>query len=250
MRRRSIALLVGCLALAGAAAHLRFWYGPRERPAAPAAGEAATAVFTASPLPFRLWIPYPHQNLAQLRRRGPAGVMATLRLLGVELPRLPRFGPFEVPPSAAIAVASDARGERFLAVAQVYPSISGIARAAGRVAGNPWLAGGEVESGGRRLRVGWAKGNVWWVTTEDAADLEAALASTGSVPEGFPAGLAWLRAARDLGPLPAGDYRLAGPANAPKLVFRDPAGVETPVLDLAGDGSKLEIRLPARGSGD
>jgi hypothetical protein len=249
MRRRWIVLVLVLLALVAGAAHVRYWYAPRERPAAPGAGEAATAVFAASPLPIRLWIPYPHQNLAQLRRRGPAGVMATLRLFGVELPRLPGFGPFDVPPASAVAVASDARGDRFLAVAQVYPSIAALARAAGRVAGNPWLKGGEVESGGRRLRIGWAEGNVWWVTTEDTADLNAALAAGGTA-EGLPAGLAWLRARRDLGPLPAGDYRLAGPADAPRLIFRDAAGVETPVLDLGGDGSRLEIRLPAREGGD
>jgi hypothetical protein len=246
--RRAVLLLAVAVSGLALAAHLWFWYAPRERPGAPSSG-AAAALFTGSKLPYRLWIPYPHQTLARLRRDVPAGVGAALRLFGVKTPRLQRFGPFDVPPSSAIAVASDARGDRWTVAAQVYPAIAAIARAAGSLAGNPWLSGGEVESGGRRLRIGWASGGVWWVTSEDPAEILALLGRPAESP-GLPAGLAWLRSAKSLGPLPPGDYRLSGPAATPKLVFRSPGGVETEVLDLAGDGSRLEIRLPAAPPGD
>lgn len=246
--RRPILLLAVAVAGLGLAVHLWYWYAPRERPGAPSTG-AAAALFTGSPLSYRLWIPYPHQNLARLRRDVPAGVGAALRLFGVKAPRLQRFGPFDVPPSSAIALASDARGEHWVVAAQVYPAIAVIARAAGSVAGNPWLSGGEVESGGKELRVGWAAGGVWWVSTEDPAETTALLGRPVDPPR-LPAGLAWLRSGKSLGPLPPGDFRLNGPASAPKLVFRDRDGAETDVLDLAGDGARLEIRLPAAPPGD
>jgi hypothetical protein len=222
--------------------HLWTWYLPRERPGAPSTG-AAAAVFVGAALPYRIWIPYPHQNLARLRREVPSGVGAALRLFGVKTPRLPRFGPFDVPPASAVAVASDARGDRLIVAAQVYPAISVVARAAGVLAANPWLAGGEVETGGKRLRVGWARGNVWWATSENVAEVQRLLAGPVAQPA-LPPGLAWLRSDEELGPLPAGDYRLAGPARTPALIFRDAAGAETLVLDLTGDGTRLEIRLP------
>jgi len=247
MRRPILWLAVAVAGLA-VAVHLWYWYAPRERPGAPSTG-AAAALFAASPLPYRLWIPYPHQNLARLRRDVPAGVGAALRLFGVKAPRLQRFGPFDVPPSSAIALASDARGDQWVVVAQVYPAIALIARAAGSVAGNPWLAGGEVESGGKGLRVGWAPGGVWWVSSEGSAEATEIIGRPVE-SSGLPAGLAWLRSGKGLGPLPPGDYRLNGPASAPKLVFRGPDGVETDVLDLAGDGARLEIRLPAAPPGD
>src|SRR6185436_16356134 len=131
-------VVMAVLLAVGAAAHVRYWYLPRERSASPAAGSAAAA-WSGAPLPLRVWIPYPHQNLAVLRRAAPAGLGSLLRLFGVKIPQLPRFGPFDVPPSSAIAVASDSRGEHFIALAEVYPAVALVARAAGRVAANPWL---------------------------------------------------------------------------------------------------------------
>jgi hypothetical protein len=246
--KRALLLLAVAVAALALSVHLWYWYAPRERPGAPSSG-AAAALFTGSPLPYRLWIPYPHQNLARLRRDVPAGVGAAIRLFGIKPPRLQRFGPFDVPPSSAIALASDSRGEHWVVAAQVYPAIAAIARAAGSVAGNPWLSGGDVESGGKPLHVGWASGGVWWVSSEDPGEATALFGRPFDSP-GLPAGIAWLRSGKSLGPLPAGDYRLNGPASAPKLVFRDREGVETEVLDLAGDGARLEIRLPAAPAGD
>jgi len=62
MRRWTWVVMAVLLAV-GAAAHVRYWYLPRERSASPAAGSAA-AVWSGAPLPLRVWIPYPHQNLA------------------------------------------------------------------------------------------------------------------------------------------------------------------------------------------
>ena len=243
MRRRILVLIAAVLGLL-AVAHVFYWYAPRERPGSPTAGDPTAAVYASETLPLRLWIPYPHQNLAALRREAPQGLASILRLLGVRLPTLRRFGPFEIPPSRAVAIASDTRGDRFVAVAAVYPTVRWISRAAGRLARNPWLTGGTVESGGRPLRVGWS-GGFWWVTSDPEIEIEPLLA-TSEPFESLPASLAWLRTSRDLGPLPAGTYRLSGPASAPALRFRDEAGNETTVLDLGGDGSRLEIRLPAR----
>jgi hypothetical protein len=243
MRRWTWVVMAVLLAV-GAAAHVRYWYLPRERSASPAAGSAA-AVWSGAPLPLRVWIPYPHQNLAVLRRAAPAGLGSLLRLFGVKIPELPRFGPFDVPPSAAVAVASDSRGEHFVALAEVYPAIALIARAAGRVADNPWLRGGEVRDGERRLRIGWHPGNVWWVTTEDPDAVDLMLESAAPL-DALPPGLAWFRSERPLSLLPAGDYRLEAPVSSPKLIYRDPRGQETTVLDLGGDGTHLDIRLPAQ----
>lgn len=244
MRRRWSAILLVLAALGAAAAHLLYWYAPRERAGAPGPDDPTAAIFAHAQVPVRLWIPYPHQNLAELRRKAPQGLASTLRLFGIRPPEMRRFGPFEMPPSRSIVVAAGSRGEDVLAVAAVYPSIRWIARAAGKVAGNPWLAGGEVESGGRPLRVGWTNG-LWWVTSDPDLDVASLLAEPAPVSTA-PPGVAFVRSDRGLGPLPAGDYRIAGPLSAPRLVYRDDAGEETTVLDLGGDGSRLEIRLPRR----
>ncbi len=243
MRRRWTILLLLLALTAAGVAHFLYWYAPRERLGAPGAGDPTAAIFANSTLPVRLWIPYPHQNLAALRRDAPRGLTSTLQLLGVRTPQLRRFGPFEMPPSRSIVVASGPRGEDMIVVAEVYPSIRWVARAAGGIAGNPWLAGGDVESGGRKLRVGWTRG-LWWVASDPEVDIEALLAELPPEPT-VPAALAFVRTDRELGPLPAGDYRIAGPLSGPSLVFRDGAGQDTTVLDLGGDGSRLEIRLPS-----
>lgn len=220
------------IALAAAGAiHVFYWYAPRERPAAPAPGDLPARLLAAGSLPIRLWIPYPHQNLALLDRAAadPRSTIAALvAVAGVRRARLPRFGPFRVPPSREICIASDARGRRIIAVARVYPGLAALARLAGRLAGNPWLAGGEVELDGRPARAGWAGRGVWWVATE--ADFDpSALSAGGDLPQ-EPA-LAVVRLEDSMVLLPKGWYRLERRGGTLQVV--------------TDDGRELRLRLGA-----
>jgi hypothetical protein len=207
--RRRLGCGVALLALATAgAAHVLYWYAPRERPAAPAPGDLPARLLAAGPLPIRLWVPYPHQNLAVLDRAAadPRSTIAALvTVAGVRRARLPRFGPFRVPPSREICIASDTRGRRVVAVARVYPGLAALARLAGRMAGNPWLAGGEVELDGRPARTGWAGRGLWWVSNEPGFD-PARLAPAHGLPSQPALAIVRLDAAVSL--LPSGWFRL------------------------------------------
>jgi hypothetical protein len=64
-----------------------------------------------------------------------------------------------------MALLGDTAGENMAAAVRVYPLIAWAAKAAGWLAGNPWLAGGEEKLEGRLLKVEW-RGNTWTVRTE------------------------------------------------------------------------------------
>lgn len=169
-RRRLVAwglVLGGTVALF---AHVRTWYSPRERAASMPAG--APARLLAGNYDLRLWVPYPHQNLDVLDE-ALGGIEDTTaawsEALDIEIPRLPRFGPFRAPPARELTLAADLDGRRFAAVARVYPAIAVIARLAGKVAGNPWLGGGKVEVSGRAARVSW-DGTLWRLRSAPASD--------------------------------------------------------------------------------
>lgn len=205
-RRRRV--LVGLAALAVAlAAHGSFWYGTREHPAR-AGSDVPAAVCASAALPLSLWLPYPHQNLGVLARAtgDPATWAGSVaRLLGGSAPKIPRFGPFRAPPSRAICLASDAEGKRVVAVARVYPTIAVLARLAGLVASNPWLAGGDVKLGGRAARAGW-QGTLWWVAT-DPVLAPGGAPPPSPEPAAEPA-LLRLRTTAEQPYLPAGTYAL------------------------------------------
>ena len=58
---------------------------------------------------MRLWLAYPHQNLAAAAERMEdpgAAVKAVARLAGLDELDLPAFGPFALPPADAIAIAA------------------------------------------------------------------------------------------------------------------------------------------------
>jgi hypothetical protein len=176
--------LGGTVLVLATVAHLVFWYAPRARAVRPDPRDLPAAVLAGSPQPMRLWLAYPHQNLA-------AGRAGTLdQLAGILGPSLPAFGPFRLPPSRELAVASGPGGG--VAVARVYPGLARVARAAGRLAANPWLGGGSVGIDGREGAVEW-RGSLWTARWGDGALPEAAFA-----PEALPAGerpravLAWL----------------------------------------------------------
>ncbi len=223
-------LALGVALLIATVAHYLFWYAPRERAASPRPGDAPERLLLAESYDAALWLAYPHQNLGALAGavEEPAALaMAAARLAGVAEPRLFSFGPFAAPPARELTLASDLDGGRFSIAARVYPTVAVLARLAGTLAGNPWLAGGELEEGGRRLRVAW-DGTLWTVTAATTA-----LPAVAEEPPGRSAGeapaLAVLRLGRSARGVPAGTYglRRAGPG-----FVLAAAGRETPVLEL------------------
>ncbi len=207
------ALVVLVLLLAGLA-HLAYWYGPRERSATPRA-PLVRAVLDDDSFDYRVWIPYPHQNLGRLSRvtGGDDFVAALWRLGGegdAEAPSLPGFGPFRVPPARELAIAwSDAAEaeSRLEVVARIYPSMAVVGRVAGWLAGNPWLRGGDVEVDGRAGQVRWI-GLTWTLESPSGGEGGRRARPTPSGAAGEPPALLRFALARALGPVPAGEHQL------------------------------------------
>jgi hypothetical protein len=196
--------LLAALLVLGASAHVAYWYWPRERAGAPEL-EEARALLADRSWAVVLWIPFPHQNLGVVERRV-GDVDAWLARLataaGTTPPRVPRFGPWSAPPSREMAIAT--RGDGAVrAVARVYPAVAALARLAGTLAGNPWLAGGEVAiAKDRRGTVAW-RGRVWMLESSDAGGPSPPVAEAAGEPA-----LARLRIERPPAPLPAGLWRV------------------------------------------
>ncbi len=212
-RRWIPAVLLVVLAFGG---HVGYHYLPRARPGVPASASPVAALLDDADFPAAVWVPYPHQNLVHLRESFGAGqesMRAIARLAGLPSPGLPTFGPLALPPSSEIAVASDDTGERFVVVAQVYPTVAAFAKLAGRLAGNPWLSGGEIVVEGRPAEVAW-EGNRWTVASSGlvagAAPADGATPARPGPAASEPAapGLIWIRIRQAVDPLPAGLYRL------------------------------------------
>lgn len=248
MRRRvwSLALLAVGALLAGG--HWLAHYAARERAAPlPAAGGAA-ALLADPAYPVRLWIAHPHQNLGALEERigDLDGWLAAVgRLAGVEWPLLARFGPFVVPPAGELALGFDPASRRGVAVARLHPAVAALARAAGAVAGNPWLAGGAVPAGDGAAEVAW-RGREWVLRTGGAPMPGTAAPAAGEVPaiarlvlgdglqdRGLPPGAyrleradgeLWLRAAAEVPRPVPGIPRLSRPGLALFLAETGPAG--------------------------
>lgn len=203
VRSTAIVLLLALLALG----HYVYWYRARERPGVPSPGLAAR-LLTSDAFDAAVWLPYPHQNLGHLRRvagfEGEA-LAAAARLGGLPSPDLPSFGSMVVPPASELAVASSADGEHFVVCAKVYPAFGAFARLSGRLAGNPWLAGGTVSREGREATVAWRDG--WW-TISTGPWPELGSADTLLPPWSDPPALAFLEVHRPSPPLAAGRYAL------------------------------------------
>lgn len=181
-------VIAGAVVLAALlAAHVVYWYVPRERAVVPrltAGGGAAAAevggsageplrVLAAGDYDVCVWVPYPHQNLGALAEAigdlqdvvGAAARLSSGEAGEASAPRprepeeAPTFGPFEVPPASEMVACSDLAGGRLRVVARIYPALAAVAKLAGRVAGNPWLAGGAAGS----TRIAW-QGRLWTVT--------------------------------------------------------------------------------------
>jgi hypothetical protein len=153
----------------------------------------------------RLWVAYPHQNLAAAAGAlddPKAALAAASRLAGLGAIELPSFGPFAVPPSDAIAIAVDSGGENLAVTVEVFPAVALLARAAGLVAGNPVLRGGTLDVGGRPARASW-RGRAWSMvaTTREASP---PMSTDPPADEGF----AFLALRSPLGGVAAGTYRL------------------------------------------
>ena len=163
MSRRALARWGIAVALAALAVHVVFHYLPRARAARPV-GELAEPFPRSPAARFELWLPHPHQNLARLDRSvGGLRVWASQLDAGRAI-ELPSFGPFLVPPARELRAELGRDGELRVA-ARIYPAIAALARAAGAVAGNPWLAGGEPP-GHPGASVSWR--NTTWSLTQPA----------------------------------------------------------------------------------
>ena len=202
-RRR--ALIVAVLLMTLLAGHLYFWYWPRPRVGHPEAESlAGRLVLAHDGLPYRLWLPFPHQNLKALEQHlGSAGSLkqASVELAGFDVFKVPSFGPFRVPPAREILMATDEDRDRILMVVRMYPVIRWVLRAAGTVAGNPWLAGGEIRLGDRDVQIRWVGGD--WIASSVGLDLDVI---TQDVVETDL--LAAFRTTESIGVVPGGLYAL------------------------------------------
>ena len=157
---------IAALLIVAMIGHWYYWYAPRSRTGSPRAEAPTSQVFFGeSELPLRLWVPYPHQNLAALEDA--VGDLAgwtevSSYLIAEDLAILPSFGP---------------AGDRLVVAADVYPLVASLARVAGWLAGNPWLAGGSIDLQGSRLQVDW-RGSTWMVIQGNVA-----LTGEPNVPE-------------------------------------------------------------------
>lgn len=209
MSRRGARALAALLIAVAAGGHWAYWYAARPRASVPRLAE--TRALLGDPRRDAvLWVPFPHQNLGALDERV-GDLRAWLALLaeaaGRPAPRLPRFGPWSAPPAREWVVALGP-GDAVLARAEVYPLVAALARAAGRLASNPWLGGGEVRLGDRRRgRVAW-HGRSWSLTSDDAPAVPPAgePPAHGDLPTQPVLGLLRLRAAP--APLPDGLWRI------------------------------------------
>lgn len=249
---RRFATLVLAAALVGAGfVYYRLHFAPAERPGV-ASPELAALLAEGSPFERVLWLAAPHQNLGALDERvGDLELyLAELsRLTGVATPRLPRFGPFALPPARELVLAWNGEGEQFLGIARIEPGIGWIARIAGRLAGNPWLAGGHIDSAGRTFDVRW-QGSLWMVASGLPSWID--LGSDGArAEEGLPApepvALAQLRLRREVGPLPVGRFVLARGADGLEVRSGELPEVVQPASEWSFPGVALWVSSTDRG---
>ncbi|MEM8963955.1 MAG: hypothetical protein AAGD38_20895 [Acidobacteriota bacterium] len=161
--------------------HWQHHYTPRPRPAAFDPTSPLAELCTLEGFPLVMWMPFPHQNFGALDVE-PAYLATIGRLAGLPAPRLLDFGPFALPPSNEMVIVTDEAGERFIVAARVYPVLAAFARLAGRLAANPYLAGGTVYVDEREAEVRW-EGNVWSVRSGiEPSDESAASALEPTTP--------------------------------------------------------------------
>jgi len=244
LRLGCLLALVLLLALAG---HVWYWYLPRLRPAVPDPGDLPGRLLASGAFESCFWIPYPHQNLAAFAKSLPdaeAFAEAAARLAEVQAPELPGFGPFAVPPAAEVTACADRAGRNFVVAARIYPTLAGIAKAAGRLAGNLWLAGGTVEQEKRTVQVAW-QGSLWTVASGPLPPLPAA-SPTDAVP-GVSPSLAAIALKTPVSVFPAGTYRLRQSTGGATLALD--GSPEAPP-EIAPGSAPQPILLAASAPGD
>lgn len=220
-------VLVGLAGLAAVVGHIGYGYWPRERSAVPDAADVPARMVAAGAWDACLWIPYPHQNLGALAEElddAQSFFAAVARLSGSAEPSMPAFGPFAVPPARELAACADRDKERLRVSARVYPGLALIAKLAGRVAGNPWLAGGHVQVSDQPATVAW-EGTLWTVEVGSPA----ALPEAGWAPRGPALGAFHL--AHPVESLPSGIYALAHGENAFDVTLEGSKFPEKPPFD-------------------
>ncbi|HVR29846.1 MAG TPA: hypothetical protein VMS86_09985 [Thermoanaerobaculia bacterium] len=207
-------LLIAAGIAAALAAHVSFWYLPRERGAAVEPTSPAGELLVGGSQAVRLWVAYPHQNLGVAARAmddPAAAIAAASRRSGLGEVELPAFGPFALPPSRALSVAVDPGGENVAVTIEVFPAVALLARVAGTVAGNPILRGGPVVVSGREMSVSW-RGRAWSLHAQPGpgAPPSPPLGAPSPPAAGTSAGegLAFLALASPQGALAPGMYRL------------------------------------------
>lgn len=258
---RRIVLVVTAVACV---AHLGWWYWPRLHRASPRGLPAA--LLSEPRVADAIWVAYPHQNLARLEARsGDVGELAAhvATLLDSEPPALPRFAFWPVPPARSLAWARSGDGRTEIVALDPYPLVRWLARAAGRLAGNPWLAGGAVDDDPTAGRVSWQSGT--WIF--ERGDTPPLINSTGgartraerlreaakkqrpfaapqgtrkarlreaareqrsfAAPKGARKALAWVRVGVGHPPWPAGLYRLQAVPDGVELTHGPAAGSRT-----------------------
>jgi len=242
---RSVGLSV--LAVVLLTGHVLYWYSARARAAAPEPGSLPARLLASGAYDACFWVPYPHQNVGVLRNRledGADWLAAVARVAGLPPPVLPGFGPFAVPPSREIAACSDLSGDRFFLVARVYPSVAAVARLAGKLAGNPWLAGGEVrELRGegpeeRVVKVAWREG-MWTISAGDVPDLS--LPPAPSAAASLPEVLGLFRLNKEISDLPAGDYLLRRQGADLEVTLDRPGAATAP--DFPADATPILLSV-------
>jgi len=250
-RRLPWRLLVTLLLAVAAGGHIVWHYLPRERAGIPREGDLPGQLLARGRYDARLWLPCPHQNLGRLADSVDdprAYLAAAARAAEVPEPVLVSFGPFPAPPSREITLAGDLDGQRFAATARVFPLLAGLSRLAGWLAGNPWLAGGDVRLGEYSARVRW-QGTLWILESADAPIDIAPETGRGGPPaaSSAPPALARLRLSRQAGALPPGSYHLVrvssgfllsgsdAEAESPDLAEHPSFTTATAVAFVAGD---------------
>ncbi len=136
---------MAALALGG---HVYWWYWPRVHAAVPDPEAPFTSWLRNESFAYSVWIPYPHQNLAALRRLGGLGggeLRAMGRLAGLPEPKFPS--------SAALAAALERAGRP---LRPRRPDLRGGRRRLPRLR-LVLLAGRQ----GRRQSLGWPAAR-WW----------------------------------------------------------------------------------------
>ena len=141
----SLGLGGAALLIVALVSHAYYWYAPRARVGSPAV-EAPTSqlFFGARDLPLRVWIPFPHQNLAALEHaigdlEGLSEVSSYL--MSQDLAALPSFGPFPPATGQRSRPSRERRTASRIVVGshRVYPVVA-VAGQAGRKAGRQRLA--------------------------------------------------------------------------------------------------------------